>query len=302
MVSFPEYEEILVASNVQDKRFSCVVTTHTIKKHYPLHYHDMLELALVVRGTGVEYINGEPHRLQPGSVTFLRPNQMHEIFCDSDNLEVEIYCCMFDISVLFGADIDNDFGRATFYHNIDQPSYVDLNDMQLDNMTRIFKQMLAEYRGNAFAKNNFVRCKLIEALILYMRMYRQSEHETLSDNRIRSNKMIWEVIQFLNTRYMDDISLEDLARKYGSSVSTISTLIKEALGTTLLQYLHTLRIRRAEGLLSNTTMSIMDVAIETGFQSFRTFSRVFKRIHGVSPREFRNRLPNRTGLPIRADS
>ncbi len=285
MVMFPEYEDVLSLSGAVSRKFSCVVTTHTLHKHYALHHHDVLELSLVVRGTGTEFINGSPHKLHPGSVTFLRPHDMHEIFCDDAG--VEVICCMFDISLLFGSAMEADFGTIILGTNDGSTSYVDLEAQPYAEMKDCLEKMRLEYSDVKLAKNSYIRIKLIEALIIYFRAHQRSNNLTPSSSNYRAKKLIWNVIQYVNTHYINDLSLETLSSQFDASVSAISLSFKEVMGTTFLHYLHSLRIRRAKGLLLNTDMSILDVALETGFQSFRTFSRVFVKIEGISPREYR---------------
>lgn len=285
MVKFPEYEDVLSLSGAVSRKFSCVVTTHTLQKHYALHHHDVLELALVVNGTGTEFINGSPHKLLPGTVTFLRPHDMHEIFCDDAG--VEVICCMFDISLLFGSTMEADFGTIILGTNDGSTSYVDLEPQPYAEMRSCLEKMRLEYLDDKLAKNSYIRSKLIEALIIYFRAHQKSNNLPAPSSNYRTKKLIWNVIQFVNTHYMDDLSLETLSSQFDASVSAISLSFKEVMGTNFLHYLHSLRIRRATGLLLNTSMSVLDISVETGFQSFRTFSRVFVKFEGLSPREYR---------------
>ncbi|OBZ09144.1 AraC family transcriptional regulator [Bacillus sp. FJAT-26390] len=302
MVIFPEYEDVLSLSGAVSRKFSCVVTTHTLHKHYALHHHDVLELSLVVSGTGTEFINGSPHKLQPGTVTFLRPHDMHEIFCDDTG--VEVICCMFDISLLFGSTMEAEFGTIILGTNDGSTSYVDLDPHSYAEMRACLEKMRLEFQEDKLAKNSYIRSKLIEALIIYFRAHQSRNNLAPTSSNYRNKKLIWNVIQYVNTHYINDLSLEILSTQFDTSVSAISLAFKEVMGTTFLQYLHSLRIRRATGLLLNTSMSILDVSLEAGFQSFRTFSRVFMKIEGISPREYRleySREPV-TSFPLSDDS
>ncbi|WP_053377366.1 AraC family transcriptional regulator [Paenibacillus sp. FJAT-27812] len=302
MVIFPEYEDVLSLSGAVSRKFSCVVTTHTLHKHYALHHHDVLELSLVVSGTGTEFINGSPHKLQPRTVTFLRPHDMHEIFCDDTG--VEVICCMFDISLLFGSTMEAEFGTIILGTNDGSTSYVDLDPHSYAEMRACLEKMRLEFQEDKLAKNSYIRSKLIEALIIYFRAHQSRNNLAPTSSNYRNKKLIWNVIQYVNTHYINDLSLEILSTQFDTSVSAISLAFKEVMGTTFLQYLHSLRIRRATGLLLNTSMSILDVSLEAGFQSFRTFSRVFMKIEGISPREYRLKYSREpvTSFPLSDDS
>ncbi|MDF2652112.1 MAG: DNA-binding response regulator, partial [Paenibacillus sp.] len=93
----------------------------------------------------------------------------------------------------------------------------------------------------------------------------------------------------LHTHYQEDISLVIVAKHFNWNASYISRVFKQHVGQTFTDYLHSLRIARATSLLASTTMRIMDISVEVGFDQVRTMSRVFKELMGVTPREFRNR-------------
>src|ERR1051325_3847523 len=93
---------------------------------------------------------------------------------------------------------------------------------------------------------------------------------------------------------MDAASHEDwpvprLARESGVSEAHFARSFKEAFGAPPHRYLLTRRIERAKALLRDTDRSIIDIALETGWQSLGTFGRVFKDVTGESPSELRVR-------------
>jgi AraC-like DNA-binding protein len=69
----------------------------------------------------------------------------------------------------------------------------------------------------------------------------------------------------------------------------LSKLLKRHLGTSFIDFIHELRIRQACSLLRSSDMSITDIALEVGFRSFASFSRVFNHLKGVTPSVYRKR-------------
>jgi transcriptional regulator GlxA family with amidase domain len=70
----------------------------------------------------------------------------------------------------------------------------------------------------------------------------------------------------------------------------ISRLFKDHVGQSFLTYLHGLRIKSAASLLISTEMPIADISTEVGFESYRTFLRVFREIRGQTPSDYRDTL------------
>jgi len=81
--------------------------------------------------------------------------------------------------------------------------------------------------------------------------------------------------------------LEDYARHAGFSVSQFSHLFKRHYGTSPMAYFVELRIQRAKEFLNNTGMSVKEVAWELGFEDQLYFSRLFKKVSGISPTAYR---------------
>ncbi len=82
-------------------------------------------------------------------------------------------------------------------------------------------------------------------------------------------------------------SLEDLAAEAGLSRTGFAERFRAAMGETPLSYLRTVRLQRAMLLLSETEDTLEAVAVSVGYQDAFSFSKVFKREVGVSPRAFR---------------
>ena len=78
-----------------------------------------------------------------------------------------------------------------------------------------------------------------------------------------------------------------LSKTFSVSDSYIARMFKTRLGMTPSDYINTVRIESACNLLLNSKMKIGDIAYKTGFYSPYYFSRVFKKIHGITPGGFR---------------
>jgi len=87
----------------------------------------------------------------------------------------------------------------------------------------------------------------------------------------------------------EDWPVERLASVSGVSEAHFARSFKDAFGTPPHRYLLTRRIERAKALLRDTDMPILDIALETGWQSLGTFGRVFRDITGESPSALRAR-------------
>ena len=89
---------------------------------------------------------------------------------------------------------------------------------------------------------------------------------------------------------MNDLSIEELAQLCHVSTSHFRRLFKQVLGWAPLDYLQVIRIDRACVLLYNCEYSVTDIGMQVGYPSPSSFSRQFRRIHGISPSQWRQKM------------
>ena len=98
-----------------------------------------------------------------------------------------------------------------------------------------------------------------------------------------------ELLDYIEANYSHALRLEDLAAMMETSPSHLSRLFTRQVGMPLFEYINRVRVRKASLLLRKTTMSVMEVAIDVGYNNVSFFNRYFRRIMRVSPREYRSR-------------
>jgi two-component system, response regulator YesN len=98
---------------------------------------------------------------------------------------------------------------------------------------------------------------------------------------------IADAMKYISEHYTENISLHDMATRFHLSTSRFCVVFREGTGETFLDYLNLVRIRKAEELLLQSNLSIYEVAYQVGFNSTNYFSKLFKRIAGKQPSEYR---------------
>lgn len=127
-----------------------------------------------------------------------------------------------------------------------------------------------------------VPLKLMEAILLLYRCRRQaSPRERPTALRIE------EVQRFLQDRYADPLTLSGLATRFGFNPSYFSRLFHRQAGMPLVAYINGVRIRRSCVLLKRTSLSVLEIALSVGYNNLSHFNRFFRKLVGMSPREYR---------------
>ena len=96
------------------------------------------------------------------------------------------------------------------------------------------------------------------------------------------------MILYIDGNLTEELNLHTLAAAHNISAGYLSSLFRKETGTTLTDYVNQRRVARAAELLSTTKLQVQTVAQYSGFMDVQYFSRMFKRIVGMSPREYRS--------------
>lgn len=102
-----------------------------------------------------------------------------------------------------------------------------------------------------------------------------------------SQRQLLQVLEYINEHLNQDIKLADLAALLDMSQFYFSRLFKQSIGIAPYQYLLQQRVERAKKLLKQTERSIVDIALECGFNSHSHLSKQFRQFTGMSPRAYR---------------
>ena len=102
--------------------------------------------------------------------------------------------------------------------------------------------------------------------------------------------MITKAKNFIKEHQGEPLSLAKVAKAVNTSTYYFCKIFKKYSGLNFVEYLSRVRIERAKEMLMNPNLRISEIAFEVGFQSLTHFNRVFKKIGGESPSEFRAKM------------
>lgn len=107
----------------------------------------------------------------------------------------------------------------------------------------------------------------------------------------RTNHLIRQAMEYIDTHFHKDISLDDISRELNISAYYFSRLFKEETGENFVDYVTRCRMNRAKELLLDPNLSIKEVCAEVGYSDPNYFSRVFKKYEGMTPTEYKEKNP-----------
>jgi AraC-like DNA-binding protein/ligand-binding sensor protein len=147
----------------------------------------------------------------------------------------------------------------------------------------------------AFFKTPVASPKKLEAASNLLAIF--ADHLAMKSNQLVVQKMnaespiIVRARQFIGEHYTEDVSLGRISSAVNTSSFYFCKLFRKATSLSFIEFLSRTRLEKAKNLLLNPNLRVTEIAFAVGFQSLTHFNRVFKRIAGQSPTEYRGKLP-----------
>lgn len=240
------------------------------RNHYLFHY--------VISGTGTlmaDDSNGitQTYQVKSGQGFMLFPGQINTYVADK-NLPWEYVWVEFDGLRAKGAV---ELASLSMNHPIYHARSKDLREKMLSEM-----MYLVEHK-------DMPPLHLIGHGYLFLDFLTRSAANVTSQKSGRVRDFyIKEALTYMEQNFQNDISVEDIAATCGLNRSYFGKIFKEALGKTPQEFLLNYRMIKASELLKLTGLSIGDISNAVGYANQLHFSRAFKNMYGMAPREWRN--------------
>lgn len=106
----------------------------------------------------------------------------------------------------------------------------------------------------------------------------------------RNEVLIAKVKEHIDANYFENITLTSISKAFGISSGYLSVLFNDYMGQNFIDYLSNLRIQKAKALLKNSDLRIYEIAEKVGYRDAYYFSAAFKKIVGINPTEYREKL------------
>lgn len=154
----------------------------------------------------------------------------------------------------------------------------------------ILKQ-IQSYSGSGMSAKMFYEGKILEALALIMDKAKENQkHRKKIKITKTDTENLQSVVHYLDHHYAFSVSLEDLLKISFMGKTKLKTFFKDYVGCTISDYIVRKRMDHAQHLLMRPDLAISEIARAVGYERSDSFSRQFKQIMGLLPREYRNTI------------
>ena len=227
---------------------------------FPAHMHDSFELIWVAEGSMICEVDNIQYSLHSGDAVLIFPNQIHALITPQ---HAAMGICIFSRQLVksFARSYTGQLPRNTLFR---PDPYVTANLARAGSMTEV------EQKGYFY---------LLCAQFIPTADFHIAEKD--------HSGLLHSIIQFVETNYTDDCSLDALSKSLGYHSVYLSRHFSELTGMHYTEYVNRHRISESVYLLKNTDASILDIAYSCGFRSLRSFNRNFKQTMGATPQSYR---------------
>ena len=226
---------------------------------------------VVLSGTGELKYEGEEYELTAGDGVFIDCRKAYS-HSTSDNLWSLQWCHFYAPSLPAVYEKYKERGGRPVFHPADIASFVSI-------LTELYNLASA----SDYIRNMRINEKLGVLLTLLMEQSWHPESVTISRKRLE----LATVKAYLDEHYTKKIALDDLEERFFINKFYLSKIFKETYGTTINNYLISKRITRAKQLLRFTDLTVDEIGAAVGMADANYFSRMFRKVEGSSPREYR---------------
>ena len=242
------------------------------------HCHGMVELIYVVSGKGVYIVEGAEYRLLPNTVLLLRPYEYHYV-CPEKDCPYERYVIHFDVSAPFDAaktlegflGNGGEIGAGVYFSEQTVDSSIRHAFEALDSLQEFLST------GNGLNSGGRVLLRSIITQILLLLGVARSEERVLPEKNILAD-----VIGYINEHLEENLSLDELSRRFFVSKYHLCRAFRQCMGTTFLSYLTTKRVAVAQRLIEQGEAAT-EVAYRVGFRDYSSFYRAYRKQTGRAP-------------------
>lgn len=252
-----------------------------------MHWHERMELLLVTSGSLFFRLKNYETILTENQLAIIPPGQLH---CGTaSEMGISFETIMFDVNAFYNAlPITERYLKPVFEQKItflpwtEQPEIIAL-----------VKSLLKESHPEESLSSLYKVGQIYELIaLLYRHCLAEDGTEVASPNQFQ------DVLNYINLHFHEEISSDQLSKKFGYSEGYFCRQFKAVTGLTPMSYIRILRLEKAQEMLQKKPVSFSEVANQCGFSNANYFTRCFKSHYHLTPTEYIQRQEEKRKIEL----
>lgn len=290
-MSYYQYENISMLNEILPVNIQFRKSNHN-SLGCEFHWHEELEFYYVKKGAVLLQCNGREQWIKEGQVGFVNWCQLHrgsQFLDGTEHYIIQIGTEFFSAEIISYTKKQKQCNYLSMLIAYNQQFPVALTECK-DIIDLLEKMISLLYnQGTAYQ----LRLKAAVYNLLAVLAEHVDFNCLLKDSKEYNTELlplehVKKILFFLSENYMypDKVALPELSHHFGLSIPYLCRIFKQYTNMTVTTYLHELRCNRAASFIQKGT-SLEETAYLTGFQDYNYFSKIFKRVIGMSPRKYK---------------
>lgn len=253
----------------------------------PVHWQDSVEIIYIKKGKGLVFVDFETYEAQAGDIFIILPEHVHGLRqIVGERMEYENI--IFDLSFVENTTFDLCFQK--YWQPLQQkkvsfPTYLysghELHDSvqkYLDSSDILCDQKPIGYE--LAVKGNL--------MLIFSQLFQMPSTNLITTDK--NMQKLKSVLSQIEEGYTQKLTIHKIASDCGYSESHFMRWFKEMTGTSFGNYLIDYRLEKAAALLKTSTLTVLDIAEQCGFDNISNFNRLFKKKFELTPNQFRKTI------------
>jgi len=250
------------------------------------HTHDFYTILLVLSANGKHIIDFNEYELSGKQIYFLSPGQVHKMV---ENEKSFGYCIVFSRDFL----IENSipllfFDELRLFNNFDSTPPLQLDNADMDKLSFFCSEMLSLSKSDIKFKHQAIAANL--SLLLIRANNNCNLPRDHTQNLEARHSILKKFTTLVDSKYTEWHLTSNYAHNLNISPDYLNRVVKSLLGSTAIRYIQSRIIIEAKRLLWFSDYSTKEIGYKLGFNEPTNFSSFFKKITGISPSAFRDKL------------
>jgi AraC-type DNA-binding domain-containing proteins len=251
---------------------------------YPLHWHTSFELIMPIVNTYDVVCGENRYHLREGDLLIICPSMIHELYAPDSGERIIFQPSTGCVSIKEMNLLVSMLSPAALITPEEYPTVYE----------QVYRDML-EIKDEYFSYAPYAESRIVtlflEIMVLVGRNHKTIVGQNMTPSISRQKEYVDKfqyVTSYIEEHFAEDLTLEQAATLAGFSKYHFSRLFRQYTNTPFYRYLNQKRIDHAKTLLANPSLTMIEVALQSGFSSQSAFLRMFKQLNNCTPTEFRN--------------
>lgn len=271
-----KYEKISPTDNYSYKIFS--FQSKSSDRLIPPHWHESLELLFCLSGEVEVIFTGQSYHLQAKEFIVINSNHVH-----STRSPVLSECLVIQFPLAY-------LQRVTEDHYLKQFLFKTTPDQQTKELLDCLMYIYQNFSAKELVNHLEVKAKIYELLALLCKSNTFSSANIYEIKSFKHLEKMEKVNQYIQEHYTEHLMIEEVAKMFNYNPSYFSRFYKKFMGITFTEYLNSVRLDAAYKEMRDTDKTILEIGLDNGFATNKTFYNVFRNKFGLSPQKFRKQF------------